>query len=161
MSDNPLLKVNPPIGKEKYQPTNWVSYQLPLYTSCKLAVIANAKGQKKLEKAYGVSLEKDPAFHPENDSLGNTIVIRDKGGAECHIIAVDLEGIMSAGAMMHAQLAAVVAHEASHVCDSVFEHIGEGSPGTESRAYLLQWVTEAVLEFYYLRFASLRQYHEH
>jgi hypothetical protein len=37
------------------------------------------------------------------------------------------------------------AHEASHVADRVFEYVEEERPGTETRAYLVGWVTRWLL----------------
>lgn len=155
-----LMKCNPPIGKEDYQPRTWVSYEIPLFSSCRLAVIANKKGQRKLEKAYGVKLDHPPAFDPDNTAVGNMQeLVHEAKGHSCFVVAIDLAAIISAGPMMHAQLAGVAGHEASHVVDEIFEHVGEHHPGTETRAYLLQWVVESICEFYYLRFECLRQYH--
>jgi hypothetical protein len=36
----------------------------------------------------------------------------------------------------------VIAHEAEHVIDYLYEHIGETRVTEEIRAYLIQWVTE-------------------
>jgi hypothetical protein len=37
-----------------------------------------------------------------------------------------------------------MAHEASHVVDYLFEHIGEKNIGEESRAYLMGWVVDCM-----------------
>ena len=44
------------------------------------------------------------------------------------------------------QLAALMAHEAVHVAQIVLDHFGEDEPGEETRAYLVQNVTYALLE---------------
>lgn len=44
------------------------------------------------------------------------------------------------------QLAALMAHEAVHVSQIVLDHFGEDEPGEETRAYLVQGVTHALLE---------------
>ena len=44
------------------------------------------------------------------------------------------------------QLAALMAHEAVHVSEIVLDHFGEEEPGEETRAYLVQNVTYALLE---------------
>lgn len=44
------------------------------------------------------------------------------------------------------QLAALMAHEAVHVTQIVLDHFGEDEPGEETRAYLVQSVTHALLE---------------
>ena len=44
------------------------------------------------------------------------------------------------------QLAALMAHEAVHAAQIVLDHFGEDEPGEETRAYLVQSVTYALLE---------------
>ena len=44
------------------------------------------------------------------------------------------------------QLAALMAHEAVHVSQIVLDHVGEDEPGEETRAYLVQNVTYALLD---------------
>lgn len=44
------------------------------------------------------------------------------------------------------QLAALMAHEAVHVSQIVLDHFGEDEPVEETRAYLVQGVTHALLE---------------
>ena len=39
----------------------------------------------------------------------------------------------------------VTLHEAVHVSDFMFEHIGETKPGTETRAYFVEWLTRETL----------------
>ena len=46
------------------------------------------------------------------------------------------------------QLAALMAHEAVHVSQIVLDHFGEDEPGEETRAYLVQSVTHALLEMH-------------
>lgn len=44
------------------------------------------------------------------------------------------------------QVAALIAHEAVHVAQQLWEHIGEDRPGREAEAYLVQMVTQCCLE---------------
>ena len=44
------------------------------------------------------------------------------------------------------QLASLMAHEAVHVSQMILDHVGEDEPGEETRAYLVQGVTYALLE---------------
>lgn len=44
------------------------------------------------------------------------------------------------------QLASLMAHEAVHVSQIVLDHFGEDEPGEETRAYLVQGFTHALLE---------------
>lgn len=41
--------------------------------------------------------------------------------------------------------AALAAHEATHCCQSIFESVGEHSPGHETEAYLLQDIVQFLL----------------
>jgi len=43
------------------------------------------------------------------------------------------------------QNAALIAHEATHVADMIFERYGEREPGLECRAYLVQYITQRCL----------------
>ena len=43
------------------------------------------------------------------------------------------------------QLASLMAHEAVHVSQIILDHFGEDEPGEETRAYLVQGVTYALL----------------
>lgn len=45
-----------------------------------------------------------------------------------------------------AQDVALLAHEATHVMQYYFEDIGEESPGIEAQAYVVQFVTEYLVE---------------
>lgn len=44
------------------------------------------------------------------------------------------------------QLAGIVAHEAVHVCQLLWEAIGEDAPGKEAEAYLVQGMVKEILE---------------
>lgn len=49
------------------------------------------------------------------------------------------------------QVAGLVAHEATHAADFIFQEIGETFPSAEFRAYLTQYITQGVLEEMYNR----------
>lgn len=44
-----------------------------------------------------------------------------------------------------AQVAALLAHEATHVAQALWRYIGERQPGEEAEAYLVQYVTQCCL----------------
>ena len=46
-------------------------------------------------------------------------------------------------------IAGYISHEASHVVDYLFNFIGEKSPGTETRAYLIEYIVIKILEKLY------------
>lgn len=43
------------------------------------------------------------------------------------------------------QVVALLAHECVHVSDAVFRHVGEHTPGDETRAYLVQYILQEIL----------------
>lgn len=43
------------------------------------------------------------------------------------------------------QVAALIAHEAVHVSDAIFCHVGEDNAGDETRAYLVQYIVQETL----------------
>ena len=44
------------------------------------------------------------------------------------------------------QIAALVAHEAMHIVQHLWEYVGEEKPGQEAEAYLLQHIVQGTLE---------------
>lgn len=48
-------------------------------------------------------------------------------------------------ALHRPQVAALVAHEAVHVSDAIFRHVGEEHPGDETRAYLVQYIVQETM----------------
>lgn len=42
-------------------------------------------------------------------------------------------------------VAALLAHEATHCADETFKHVGENTPGGETRAYFVQYVLQETL----------------
>lgn len=163
MTDNPVVAISRPKGRAKHQPKNWVCVRIPLFTGY-LVVVGNDKGLRKAEKEFCDTMDHPCAFHKDSDALASIAVLRDARGVQAYVVSVDLEGVATAGDMIHTQLAGVLAHEASHLTDMVLENVGEDHPGTETRAYLTQWAVEVISEFYYARFDLLRQSleaHEH
>lgn len=43
------------------------------------------------------------------------------------------------------QKIALIAHECVHVSDAIFRHVGETTPGDETRAYLVQHILQEIL----------------
>lgn len=63
------------------------------------------------------------------------------GTAHHVVVYVDAIHHLTAGGLVN-----TCAHEASHVADAVFEHIEEEAPGAETRAYLVGWVTQWLID---------------
>lgn len=80
----------------------------------------------------------------------------DSSGAECLYLHNDKIGLnfivtLSRKATFgktYMQIAAMLAHEAVHIVDFLLEHIGEKSPGMETRAYLTQYIVQNLLYSY-------------
>lgn len=64
-----------------------------------------------------------------------------KDGTLTFIIAMEKQGERSVE-----QVAGLVAHEATHVAQRLWEQIGESRPGDEAEAYLVQMITQSCLE---------------
>lgn len=74
-----------------------------------------------------------------------------KGGAAMHTLESENGGLTCIITLHEwkgyelAQVAAMVAHEAVHVAQALWEHIGEREPGKEAEAYFIQWLTQCCL----------------
>lgn len=94
---------------------------------------ASTKGQlRKAAKAVGIALEL-------GDHAGCTFTLSTEAEGLQMVVYVDTKGV-SLGALVD-----TCAHEASHVADRLFEEIEERIPGTETRAYLVGWLTRWLL----------------
>ena len=82
--------------------------------------------------------------------LGASVTLLDRGHAQTNGFdsGDDLVCFVLLGAEVRDadQLAALMAHEAVHVSQIVLDHVGEDEPGEETRAYLVQDFTYALLE---------------
>jgi hypothetical protein len=63
------------------------------------------------------------------------------GTAHHVVVYIDAKHHLTGGGLVN-----TCAHEASHVADAIFEHVEEETPGDETRAYLVGWVAQWVLE---------------
>ncbi len=55
------------------------------------------------------------------------------------------------------QIIALLTHEITHVCDFIFEDVGEDKPGSETRAYLMQFMIQNILYEFYRRKKKLKK----
>lgn len=91
-----------------------------------------------VEKAYGIELER-MGLDGQASCVYNDIT-NDK----FLLIYIDLEAVKSRD---KAVIAALCAHEACHATDSYFENfLGEDEPGAEIYAYVVQSITQLILE---------------
>ncbi len=80
-------------------------------------------------------------FMPDETANAATIVLTGDNSYPCILITLG----ETKGRTM-AQIAALIAHEAVHVAQQLWQHIGEQNVGDETEAYFIQWVTQSCLE---------------
>ena len=112
---------------KRYIKTSAFDFELRLFHD-------TAKAMKYLSKK-GLNAE------PREGSDAQTFAVM---GADDFAIAV----VYTADSPSPAYMAAVMAHEASHVSRRFFEFIGEDEPGDEQQAYLIESVTMALVEMH-------------
>lgn len=85
----------------------------------------------KDKKIFGMSIE-------NRNTLGTSYLMTNDGEGEV-FVRIETEG------RAPDDITGTVVHEMSHATDFIFQHLGEHSPGTETRAYLMDHlVTEAI-----------------
>lgn len=78
-----------------------------------------------------------------HDYGGRTTVLLAEKSRSCGIIVTfDKAGLTKEFDVI--SRIGLIAHEASHVVDELFDHIGEARPGAEQRAYLTQYFVEEI-----------------
>lgn len=83
----------------------------------------------------------DVNFAASNHADASTISMIDEDGVLCVFVTLG-----SIKGKTFAQIAGLIAHEATHVAQSLWEHIGETNPSRETEAYFIQFVTQSCLE---------------
>lgn len=78
----------------------------------------------------------------EKDACTHSFQNTKTGGLTC-IVCIDGKGVKKHS---RSQVAALLAHEATHVWQLVCEHMVEPSPGKEIEAYSIQWMTQLMIE---------------
>ncbi len=83
----------------------------------------------------------DTDFMASDHANATTHFLTSDGGNYCAIICL---GPIKERTL--AQVAALLAHEATHVAQRLWRHIGEHEVGDETEAYFIQMVTQCCLE---------------
>jgi hypothetical protein len=104
----------------------------PIYVGFTTSKKAFAKEMKRLDAGK-------TAFLARSGANATTHHLR-KDNSTCCIITLDKTGGSTE------QIAALIAHEAVHVAQELWENIGEDSPGRESEAYLVQHIVQFCLQ---------------
>lgn len=96
----------------------------------------------KILKRYGVPDYLHPEISPLEIGIAETYSFSKNG--EAFVIAIfSIEAI----AYDISNMAGIVAHEALHVAERIFEHVGEeDDAGEETRAYLMQHLVEQIYQ---------------
>lgn len=95
----------------------------------------------------------EKAFHKELKRLGCGHAIKPFGGGATTHLFEGSDGGLTVIVTLHewrghnlSQVAGLVAHEAVHVAQALWEHIGEKNPSPECEAYFVQHVVQLCLE---------------
>jgi preprotein translocase subunit Sec63 len=105
----------------------------PVYLGFTKSKKAFAKEMKRLDVS-GVE------FLATDHSSATTHMLR-AGGVQTYIIAMG-----STKGRSIQQIASLIAHEAAHVAQDMWEQLGEKSPGKEAEAYLIQHIVQCILQ---------------
>jgi len=107
---------------------------LPFYFAMAISEKEFDKGCRRLGIEKQIFATKDACMH----SFEN----KETGGLVC-VVCIDAEKAKERSAP---QIAALLAHEATHMWQAVCENMGESAPGREIEAYSIQWMTQVMLE---------------
>lgn len=108
----------------------------PLYLGFTTSRKAFAREMKRLEVD-------DCSFLPNDHSAAATHYLTNRD------MLVVIIAMPKAKGKSQEQVAGLIAHEATHVAQQLWEHIGEKQPGAEAEAYLVQHITQFALQQYY------------
>ena len=83
-------------------------------------------------------------FHAACREWGKAYRFVDHHAATVTILPGVYLPVLSRGAVRlpHAELAGILAHEATHCCQAFMQHANEPDPGVEAQAYLTQAIVE-------------------
>lgn len=103
--------------------------------------IGFTRSRKQFYKAVKTYASNPEEYEFGDDAARLTIIAKPKDNYfRTFIITVNWEGESKA------TMAALIAHEATHLCQYLWEQIGEHEPGHEAEAYLVQSIVQQILE---------------
>lgn len=93
-------------------------------------------------KKYGIPDYLFPEIAPLEKGIAETYAFSNKG--EAFVVAIfNIEEV----AYDMQSMAGIVAHESVHICERIFEHVGEDDGiGEETRAYLMEHLVEQIFQ---------------
>jgi hypothetical protein len=92
-------------------------------------------------------------FISNEHSHATTHFIESKDNRLCAIVTMDMTECRKRDQVV---VFGLLIHEAVHIIQKAFERIGEHSPGDETEAYAVQWVSQQLLRSYVKQFKSRR-----
>lgn len=108
--------------------------QWPLYIGFTMSQKAFKKEMKRL------NVDKPAKFLASDNANATTHYLKSDGVLTCIITMHDPKS------RPVEQVASMIAHEAVHVAQELWEQIGEDNPGREAEAYLVQYITQCCLQ---------------
>lgn len=152
------LRARKPIGPQRGNPRGHLTVQLDPFVSCYVCFVADDEGVNAAMKEFpGMERPEGMPWDDGISALARTHRLGSDEGGFATFVSLDMNGVIGAGEFKQFQLATVLAHEASHVADMLFEHVGEDQPGTETRAYMVQFIIETGVMFYHRRYPQIRK----
>jgi len=131
--------------KVEGEPRNWICLRVPLFPGEWFVIIANQKGWIRAHKKFNLP------HTPEFDAAGARITTIVSGTSNGYFLTLNVPNVTGCKLPVM-NLASFLAHEASHMVDYLFESIGEDNPGTETRAYLVDWAVARSMQFFLDRY---------
>lgn len=138
MSDYAPRKVH---GQKAY----YQEWDVPLFNGHTLVACWGEEGWIRFNKDIG-----NPYPTSAGDLFGVSMHMT-KGSYSKTVIFIDIRAHHEDVASPMYHLLTTLAHEVSHFCDHVFDHIGEKNPCTETRAYLSEWAYGKLFMFHMRR----------
>ena len=152
------LRARKPVGPQRGNPRGHLTVQLDPFVSCYVCFVADDDGVlAAMEEFPGMDKPDGMAWDDDVSALARTHRLESKQGGFATMVSIDMKQVLEAEEFKQYQAATVLAHEASHVADMLFEHVGEEYPGTETRAYMVQFIVETGVMFYHRRYPQLRK----
>ena len=114
---------------------------LDIFPGIEVVTCTKQSDLEKIAKETGVVLEKPLV------GRATTTLVKNESDGRCKIVVIFDK--KTTKQHKNYDVAALVAHEAVHVVQNIFDEIGEKFPGEETRAYLTQRVVYDILKTIY------------